>query len=322
MAAPLILKLSSIIKPFEKLVIMKKLNLLFWNFLVVLLISCESKKQEQASHDVDTITVVEEEKPGVALEEVWSSDTTLKTPESVIFDEGKKILYVSNVNGDPTATDNNGFISKVSLDGKIENLEWVKGLSAPKGLGLNKNILYVTDINKLIEIDTDKGKIVKTYNVPGAKFLNDVFVTPQGVVYFSDSETNKIHKLENGKITLFSDQNLNKPNGIFIKDSTLYLASMGSSDFKAINMTTKKDSVLATGIGMGDGVEYLGTGNDFLVSDWEGGIYYISNGKSQKLIDSKEQKVNTADIEFIPSEDLLLVPTFFRNKLVGYKLKK
>ncbi|MCR6638621.1 MAG: hypothetical protein NVV82_06410 [Sporocytophaga sp.] len=301
---------------------MKKINLLFLNFLVVLLIACESKREEQASHDIDTITVVEGQKPKVALEEIWSTDTIFKTPESIIFDEGKRILYVSNVNGDPTKADNNGFISKVSLDGKIENLEWVKGLSAPKGLGLNKNILYVTDINKLVEIDTDKGKIVKTYTVPGAIFLNDVFVTPQGVVYFSDSETNKIHKLENGKVTLFTDQNLNKPNGIFIKDSTLYLASMGSSDFKAINLNTKKDTVLATGIGMGDGVEYVGPGDDFLVSDWEGGIYYISDGKSQKLIDSKEQKVNTADIEFVPSEDLLLVPTFFRNKLVGYKLKK
>jgi len=301
---------------------MRKISLLFINFLVVLLVSCENKKQEQASHDIDTITVVGENASGVSLEEVWSSDTTLKTPESVLFDEGRNVLYVSNVNGNPTDKDNNGFISKVKLDGTIENLEWVTGLSAPKGMGLYNNILYVTDIDKLVEIDAENGKIVKTHEIPGAGFLNDVFVTGDGVVYFSDSETNKIHKLENGTVSLFSDQNLDKPNGLFIKDNTLYLASMGSSDFKAIDLDTKKDTVLATGIGMGDGVEYVGSGDDFLVSDWEGGIYYISNGKSQKLIDSKEQNVNTADIEFIPSENLLLVPTFFRNKVVAYKLIK
>jgi hypothetical protein len=49
----------------------------------------------------------------IHLEKRWESDTTLKTPESVLFDPANKILYVSNINGDPWAKDGNGSIGKV-----------------------------------------------------------------------------------------------------------------------------------------------------------------------------------------------------------------
>jgi len=65
----------------------------------------------------------------------WETDTLLRTPESVLLDEGRNILYISNINGQPTDKDGNGFISKVTLDGKIENLKWVEGFDAPKVLG-------------------------------------------------------------------------------------------------------------------------------------------------------------------------------------------
>ena len=73
---------------------------------------------------------------------LWET-TGLKTPELALPVPAEGFAYVSNVAGNPTDKDGNGFISKVSLaDGKIIALEWAKGLDAPKGLALAGGKLY------------------------------------------------------------------------------------------------------------------------------------------------------------------------------------
>ncbi|MFN3403980.1 MAG: hypothetical protein ACK40G_07785 [Cytophagaceae bacterium] len=299
---------------------MKKTSILL-SAIILIAAACEQKQQE--AQTVDTTSVQQQiQEPVVSLEEVWRSDSTFQTPESVLLNSDKNILYVSNVNGKPDEKNNKGFISQLGLDGKIINLEWVKGLHAPKGMGYFNGKLYVTDIDKLIEIDTEKGKITKSYPVAGSKFLNDIFVDKDGSVFISDSHTHKIHVFKDGKITEWLSEGLSEPNGIYIIDNTLYLASMGSQDFKAFNMETKKDTVLGTGLGAGDGVIHTGEGESFVVSNWHGQIFYISNGQTIKLLDTIEQKINAADIEYIKDQNLVLVPTFFDNRVVAYRLKK
>src|SRR5262245_19992516 len=82
-------------------------------------------------------------------DEVWSLGG-FKEPESALFDPQRNVIYVSNVAGDAKAKDGIGFISKVSPDGKLIELEWVKGLNGPKGLVMNGNKLYVSDIDQLV----------------------------------------------------------------------------------------------------------------------------------------------------------------------------
>ena len=41
-----------------------------------------------------------------SLVKIWSSDTVLKVPESVLYDAENKVLYASNIDGkDPWAAD-------------------------------------------------------------------------------------------------------------------------------------------------------------------------------------------------------------------------
>ena len=55
--------------------------------------------------------------------EIWET-TGLKTPESALPDPAGAFAYVSNIDGDPTGKDGNGFIAKVSLkDGKISSAQ-------------------------------------------------------------------------------------------------------------------------------------------------------------------------------------------------------
>src|SRR6266571_1131008 len=85
------------------------------------------------------------------------------TPESVLHDPVQDIYFVSNINGGPTAKDNNGFISRVRPDGAVENLKFIEGghggatLNAPKGLALRGDTLWVADIDMVRSFDAKTG---------------------------------------------------------------------------------------------------------------------------------------------------------------------
>src|SRR5687768_1641078 len=129
------------------------------------------------------------------LTRIWETDSTLKVPESVLFDGKNDVLYVSNIDGDAAAKDGKGSIGKVGLDGKVIQAEWVTGLHAPKGMGLYKGDLYVADVDAVVVIDTKKGVISKRIPIEGAVFLNDLSIDKKGVVYVSDSRAAKVHRI-------------------------------------------------------------------------------------------------------------------------------
>jgi len=249
----------------------------------------------------------------------WETDTLLKVPESALYVEAEKLLYVSNIDGQPWEKDGKGSVGKVGLDGKIIQVDWVKGLEAPKGLGLYKNKLYVADVDKVAVIDTKKAAIVQTIPVDGAQGLNDITVDPKnGVVYVSDSKTKKIHRIENGAVTTLLD-NLKGPNGVLMYGDDLYILDAGG-----LYKVEKDKSLtkLADGMDGGtDGVEHV-AGKDFVVSCWQGSIWYVKgDGTKEHLLDTRAQNINTADIGYDAKNRILYVPTFFKNKIVAYELK-
>ena len=124
----------------------------------------------------------------VELEKVWASDTVFKTPECVAIDYANKVLYVSNVNMDPWVLDGNGFISKIDFDGNVIDLEWVKGMHGPKGMGVYGNYLYVADIDAVLKINIKKGKVEKRIEADPTFGLNDISISDKGTVYISGKE--------------------------------------------------------------------------------------------------------------------------------------
>jgi outer membrane protein assembly factor BamB len=277
----------------------------------------EETKATMADTSVTEIVNV----PG--LNRIWDTEKTLTTSESVLYDKENEVLYVSCINGTPPdKKDNDGFISRVTLDGKIKDLKWVTGLSGPKGMGLSGNTLYVTDIDRLVSMDVTTGKINKTWKVDGASFLNDVFVTEAGKVYFTDSNTSTIYALADDKInTIHQDASLGGTNGILIEGNTAYLAGYMSGQVSRMDLTSKVIEQVAADIPGGDGLERFE--DALLVSNWNGQVYHISsNGDVTLLLDSQDAKLNAADIKVIEEKNLLLVPTFFGNTVTAYELIK
>lgn len=253
-----------------------------------------------------------------SLEKKWESEATLKVPESVLFDGERKVLYVTNIDGEPWGADGKGSIGKVGLDGTVIAVDWVKGLQAPKGMALQGKLLYVGDMQEVVVIDVEQGEITSRIRVADAKGLNDVTINPQGVLFVSDSQDKKVYRIENGKATVIL-KGLKGPNGVLVHDGALYLA-----DGQGLYRVGKDNALTLINDGMEggiDGVEYV-AGGDFLVSCWSGTLHYVkSDGTRETLLDTRAAKVNSADIGYDAKTRTVYVPTFFKNTVVAYTVK-
>ncbi len=241
----------------------------------------------------------------LTLQPLWTV-TGLEDPESAAISGDGKIFYVANVAGEGDAVDGRGFISRVSRDGKMLQKEWVTGMDAPKGAIVAGDRLFVSDITKLVEIDIAAGKIVARYPAPGSKFLNDVAVLPDGTVVVSDSGTSRIYALKNGVMAVWAEGPLLAAvNGLSPEKDRLVIATMASR-LLAMDYRTHAITVLATGIGDGDGLAALGGGR-YLVSAWPGQLFEVApDGKLTTLIDSR--KAGTYINDLIIVGDTLILP--------------
>jgi len=254
----------------------------------------------------------------------WETQQELRIPESVLYDEARDILYVSNINGKSAEKNGQGFISKVSLDGKIEVLQWVKGLNAPKGMALFKDKLYVADIDRVVEIDVERGKVTAYHPAPGAQFLNDVAVDASGNVYMSDmsSANSVIYQLSNGAMTVWvKGPEINMPNGLYMEEKRLLVGNFADRSLKAVTLADKSIRTLVKVGSPIDGLRGDGKGNYF-ISDWQGKTSLVTaSGHIIVLIDTTASHINAADLEYIPSKRLLLIPTFSDNRVVAYTVE-
>ena len=263
------------------------------------------------------------EAPEFKLTELWSTDTVMTTCESVLFDKSREQLFVSCINGTPTDKNGQGFIAVLKPDGTVDTREWVKGLNAPKGMGVFGDQLFVTDIDELVVIDIPGAKVIERIPVEGSTFLNDISVDKDGTVYFSDSDTGKLYKYSNGEVKTWISDGLDRPNGLFVEKDRVLLTSSGSQDLKSINKETGEAAVVATGIGYGDGVEFTGMDGYYITSSWAGEVFLIYPDSSKvSLLKTSDQEINSADIGFDKKEKIVYVPTFFDNRVVAYKLEE
>ena len=255
------------------------------------------------------------------LQKIWTTLPGLNVPESSHYNKFNNTIYVSNIVGKHDVKDGAGFISKINIKGEFIEKEWVKGLNAPKGIDCSKTKLYVTDIDRVVEVDLKSGKILKTYRNSKTKSLNDISIASNGRVYVSDDSGNCIFYVGKDSLELFLESDkLTGMNGILARGNLLYLGSKGN--FISVDQKTKIIHVLVENVGYLDGIEQIAP-TVFVTSDWSGKVQLIRVGKGvEKILDTSTIKINAADLGYIPSEKLLLIPTFSDNHVITYKLNR
>ena len=254
------------------------------------------------------------------LKKVWETGG-FDTPESVLSDISNDFYFISNIGGNnPTEKDGNGFISKVDTEGNIVTLKWVTGLNAPKGMVILGNQLLVTDIDRILGIELNSGKIISETNVEGAIFLNDMVVIDEKNVVISDSKTGTYYLFADGKVEkLISDENFKFPNGLALSEGEV-ISGIGDR-LILISVKEKSWRDYITETGSVDGLSTVKKGT-YLISDWSGHVHMVYTNKPKRLLlNTTEEKVNAADFYFDVNRSHLIIPTFFANTVACYKLE-
>jgi len=252
----------------------------------------------------------------------WKTEPLLPIPESVLFDPGSGMLYVSCIVGKPGEKDGIGSVAKVSADGKIIAADWVSGLNAPKGMGIYKGHLFVADLTRIVKVELSSGKIVQSTEIEGASFLNDITIDKKGNVYASDSDKGKIFVLKGDQSEVyFEDPQFKRLNGLLAIQGGLCILDAGTGINYKLTAEKKLSQFSKTSAGA-DGIEEVGK-DEYLVSNWNGEVYYVNaKGESRKILDTKEEKLNAADIGFDAKTNTMFVPTFLGNSVTAYHFSK
>lgn len=266
---------------------------------------------------------------GTPATPLWSVTEGLDSPESVYYDAGSGFLFSSQIGGDASARDGNGRIVKLTLDGKVVDANWAKGLDAPKGMRAYRGTLYVADIDQVVGFDINTGRETSRVKIADAKFLNDLCTGPDGAIYTTDSFANRVWVIRGGVASLFSDApQLLLPNGILVDGNRVIVATDGNAgrggggtpgSLFAIDIATKAlTQVTMQSIGTPDGLESDGRGG-YITSDVAGGrLFHVSpNGEARQIRTLDRQP---ADIAYVAARTLLVVPHLGLNRVSAYDL--
>ncbi|WP_439879649.1 hypothetical protein ACSX1A_10720 [Pontibacter sp. MBLB2868] len=126
--------------------------------------------------------------------------TGFASPESVL--QQGKLVYVSNVGHQlqPAQKDGDGYISLLSAEGEMLEQHFLPlpadTLHAPKGMVINGNTLYVTDIDRVVGFDLKSRR--KTFDLKlhsVSAFLNDIEVLDKQQLVVTATDAGKIFKV-------------------------------------------------------------------------------------------------------------------------------
>jgi hypothetical protein len=218
-------------------------------------------------------------------------------PESVAYDPAAKVLYVGQFGGTelkPAEKDGKGKISKVSLEGKILEEQFLPAageiMNKPKGIWVKGNRLWVTDIDVvwIFDLKTRKGRKLA---IPGITFANDPAIKGN-VLYVSDNRADQLYSVEPAdflnsksepKVKLvFSGKSVN-PNGLYpAKDGSLLMVGFKSEkEDRGIYAVSANGAVkrLSKDIGRLDGLYEMKDGT-LLATDWNSGSLFSWSAKA------------------------------------------
>jgi len=251
----------------------------------------------------------------------------LQTPESVLYDPDQDLYFISNINGQPLAADDNGYISRVNPETLQGDMKWIDGakpdvtLNAPKGMAIIGDTLYVTDITAVRKFNRKTGAPEGEIPIKGGTFLNDaasdgtsVYVSDMGMQAgaggkFEPSGTDSIWKIITGTKAekIASGKDLKGPNGLEVVDGNVWVVSFGGNELYEIEKGKKKNVTTLPKGGL-DGLVHLSDGS-FLVSSWDAKAVY--RGKPGGAFTAIVENVNApADIGYDTKRNRLLIPHF------------
>ena len=216
-------------------------------------------------------------------------------PENLVYDRQSDVYLVSNMGpGQPAARDNNGFISRVSPDGRVIALRWISGgsngvvLDAPKGLAIKGDTVAIADVGAVHMFNRRTGRPLRTINIPGL-VMNDVAFTSDGSLWITDTGPSRDKKpidtshdmdavwrvTPDGHVQAVArGLGLEGPDGIVVDSSGALIATFDGNRLERVGPTQSRAVVVASlPAGKVDGLRRLADGS-LIVTSWDAGTVW------------------------------------------------
>lgn len=296
--------------------------------LLVVATSCTVARDESA--DTSTGTSATGAAGSAAAAARAGEISGLDTPESVRYDAELDVYFISNINGNAAAKDGNGYIARVSPDSLSVITRIVEGgrngavLDAPKGLAIQGDTIWVSDIDVVRAFDRRTGAPIATIDFAAHDpiFLNDVAVGPDGI-YVTDSNirfesdgstshpgVDRIFRITGRTVTVAAQgDSLGSPNGIAwdAAGARFVVGSFAMRGLLAWRPGDANPTRLADGPGRYDGVEILDDGRIVFTSWADSAVHVLANGAVETLV---RGVASPADLGVDTKRRRLLVPRF------------
>ena len=260
------------------------------------------------------------------------------TPESVIYDADLDVWFVTSINGVPSDKDNNGFISRMHPGGHVDSLHFVQGgrdgvtLNAPKGTAIVGDTLWVADIDAVRGFDKQTGAALASVEIPGAVFLNDIAVGPDGSLYVTDTGVrieasgmthpgpDRVFRIgpDHAVTTALEGDQVATANGIAwdAANNRFIIVFFGGPAIRSWTPGSPTLDSIAAGPGSHDGVVILGDGR-ILVSSWADSTVFVAGGA--KVVNGMD---SPADIGLDAGRGQIAIPLFNLNRVALWTVGK
>ncbi|HEY4367123.1 MAG TPA: hypothetical protein VGN07_07780 [Steroidobacteraceae bacterium] len=284
----------------------------------------------------------------------------LYSVESCVYDPGRGLIVAPSRGVTQAVRTNDAWVAFINHDGSVHTPRWI-GIqnpgterdsmttplvfNEPYGSFLHEGVLYFADRDGgmpdpanpsqatasaavLRTFDLATGRPLKSINVPGSPWLNDIAVAADGTVYGTNTgtpdhpESWAIWKVaSNGQASMFvQGAPLNMPNGIELdNDDNIVVVNIGTADvisFAPDGHVVRTEQAAQSG---NDGLVIMPDGVKFVSSVRLGGVSMITPGARGKLI--AENIPSAASMCYDSGANQLVIPMNANNGLAFVSLK-
>ena len=255
----------------------------------------------------------------------------LAFPRAFVIDETAGNYFIANLNGRQLSKSNRGFITRLNPDGTLGDIKFVQGgkggitLHAPKGLLIDGDRLYISDIDHVVVADKNSGALLASVDLTphGAKYLADMARGPKGRIYVCDTIGAKIFRIDpanNNEVSLFTaGKELDSPSAI-VYNAKLdkFLVTLANGYIGGIDMAGKVDpKFINVGFRNLVGMDIDDEGHIYVASFTRGKVIRIDNlGQGPKGI--FKEKLNAPGSLYVDRKNRkLLIPLTLSHRVMS-----
>jgi len=249
-------------------------------------------------------------------------------PQSFIVSPSGKNYFIANANGEPGKQDNNGFISKLDINGKPIDLHFINGgtrgtiLHSPNGMAIVGKTLYVADLDTIrgFDINTGQSTVTLSFSQFHITELTDLIADGAGQLFVLDTEGNAIYQIDTTQdhsvsLYLQNDQ-LASPRGLAVhpRSGRLVVVSLDNGTVLDIAQDLSIHEMISNSFFTGrfqhlSGVDFDQFGNMYLSDLTAGKIWRVQ--PDQKMRPIAEFLISPTSVKIDRKKHLILVPYLY-----------